>query len=222
MVPWDYGLTSAECAHSWVFCRIQAFASQAACTDGNSLVCVGDPVVGFVEPTNRKPKSAHLTGWSKTSLEFWRLPSPASFPIKFALNGNALYCLPHLSDSGFSYVRQPKCNFIYLVAPSRGPSPAFAEETARDSSRAPSRRGRDRNRSQAPRPNWHVPQTDAAENPNTSEVTKLSRDAQYRKSPERKKKEEESRIARKEAAKQLTLDKDIDSFMTADYYITHL
>ena len=135
MLPFKYGLTSSvAAAHRWVFCRIQAFAPQSAFSGGNSLVCVGDPVVGFVEPTNRKPKSAHLAGWSKSPFGFWRLPNPDSFPIRFELNPNALYFLPHLPGEGFNYARLPKTNFLFLDAlvafrsqltAFRNPNPAF-------------------------------------------------------------------------------------------------
>lgn len=143
MVPFKYGITSSEASRrSWVFCRIQAFASQAAFSKGNSLVCVGGPVVGFVEPTNKGPKSAQLTGWSKTSLEFWRLSSPDSPPIRFDLNPNAIYCLPQLSGAGFAYLRPPRTDFLFLDNPERQLAPAAPSN--RDPSRAASRRGRDR------------------------------------------------------------------------------
>ena len=142
-----YGLTSSEAAYrSWVFCRIQAFASQAAFPDGDSLVRVGDPVVGCVEPTNRKPKSAQLTARPKTTPEFWRLSTPASFPIRFELDHNAIYCLPHLSAEGFAYTWPPKSNFLLLDSSLRTPTIA-ADASKREPSRSPSRRGRDTKKS---------------------------------------------------------------------------
>ena len=171
MVPFKYGLTAVESTHSWVFCRVQAFSSQAAPSSGTSFLRVGEPVVGFIEPTNRKAHSAQLTSWDRTTPEFWRLSSPASFPIRFDLNSNAIYRLPQLSAHGFSYLRPPKCNVLRFETPvpaSAGAPPAEVASPDRSKSRG-------RSKSRAPRnpktPSWHSKATEQVkfeENPATA------------------------------------------------------
>ena len=159
-LPFRYGLSSAETAISHVFCRVQAFTSQAAPASGTSFLRVGEPVVGFIEPTNRQAHSAQLTGWDRTSLDEWRTSSPASFPVRFDLNKQAIFDTPQLSALGFSYLRPPKCNVLKVETPVQGPAFAQASSPGRSS------RGRSRAR-KGPRdpkvPSWHGEPASASE-----------------------------------------------------------
>ena len=81
MIPWRYGNDAKiETEDSFIFCRIDAFASKALLTIGGRILSfptpifasdpaviirVGDPVSGFLEPSPGDSKSAQLTGWGK-------------------------------------------------------------------------------------------------------------------------------------------------------------
>ena len=89
LIPLRYGATSGETQNSWIYCRSQAFAAHAAFGAAARLVKVGDPVVGFVEPTNKGACSAHLVGWDLVDISVWRATAPETLPVRFELNPNA-------------------------------------------------------------------------------------------------------------------------------------
>ena len=155
-IPFRYGLTTAECASSWVFCRVQAFSSHAAPSHGTGFLRVGEPVVGFVEPTNRHAHSAQLTSWDKTTPEFWRASAPASVPFKIELSSHAIYRLPQLSAHGFAYLRPPKLHVLRFDTPvDAAPAPKGASSPARSKSR-----GRSRGPRNPKTPSWHGEHTE--------------------------------------------------------------
>ena len=65
-IPWRFGNSPAETTASHIFVRVQAFVSRAAFTSPVQRLAVGDPVVGYLEPTNGPSKSAQLVSWSPT------------------------------------------------------------------------------------------------------------------------------------------------------------
>ena len=87
LISWRYGNDPRENDESFTFCRINAFDSKSLLTIGGEdfldcaptflpnpavFIKVGDPVVGFLEPSSGDAKSAHLTGWGKTDFLTWQ------------------------------------------------------------------------------------------------------------------------------------------------------
>ena len=117
-IPFRYGISSHERENSWVFCRVNAWASQAAFAgSAGRLVRVADPVCGFIEPTSTEKDSAQLIAWDLCDPAVWKMAAPASVPSYFEINPNALFRLPQLGAENFLYVRFPKTNYAFLAAP---------------------------------------------------------------------------------------------------------
>ena len=132
MIPWRFGLTAQEYGASHLFCRVQAFISRAIFPTAVAVVSVGDPIVGFIEPTNGGPKSAQLVSWSvcvarnipsfplmlfPRALETWRITAPATPPTYWELHQDPLYVVPQLHGLHFSYLRAPHLNVGVFEAP---------------------------------------------------------------------------------------------------------
>ena len=120
-MPWRYGDSAVERENSFLYCRVNLFAPQAAFNSSGRLIRVGDPVFGFVEPASGNASSAQAIGWDICDPAVWKMTAPASAPAMFELNPNALFSLPQLAAGNFLYVRFPKTNYAYIAAP----SPAF-------------------------------------------------------------------------------------------------
>ena len=116
-VPWRYGQNPLEKENSFVYCRINLFASQAAFNGCGRLIRVGDPVTGFVEPTSGDANSAQAIAWDIVDPALWKLSAPATVPAIFELNPNVLFRIPQLAADNFLYVRFPKTNFAFIAAP---------------------------------------------------------------------------------------------------------
>ena len=124
-LPWRYWGSPSERGDSFLYCRVNMFASQAAFSSSGRLIRVGDPVCGFVEPTSGDASSAQATGWDICDPAVWKMSAPASAPAVFELNPNALFRLPQMAAGNFLYVRFPKTNYAYIAAP----PPAFGSFT---------------------------------------------------------------------------------------------
>ena len=66
MIPWRSGTTAGETLASFVYVRINAFVSKALFHTPVQVLAVGEPFVGFAEPTNGDSQSAQLVSWSPT------------------------------------------------------------------------------------------------------------------------------------------------------------
>ena len=70
MIPWRYGTTVGEGGPSFLLVRVNAFISRAFFRTPVQVLAVGDPVVGYIEPTNGKSLSAQLVSWSPCDYYF--------------------------------------------------------------------------------------------------------------------------------------------------------
>ena len=60
----------------------------------------GDPAVGFIEPTNRGARSAHLVGWDLSALEALGVADTRTLPPPhWGLNRDVFFDLPHLAEN---------------------------------------------------------------------------------------------------------------------------
>ena len=116
-VPWRFGSSQAETRASFVWVRINAFISKALFTTPVRALQVGEPIVGFVEPTNGDSKSAQLVSWSPTDLDTWRCQAAASFPNYWETHVDALFPIPQLHSANFEYLRPPHLHAGIFVAP---------------------------------------------------------------------------------------------------------
>ena len=69
MIPWRFGTAVGESSCSYLWVRIQAFISRAVFTSPVQVLAVGDPVVGYVEPSSGTSKSAQLSIWSPAAVD---------------------------------------------------------------------------------------------------------------------------------------------------------
>ena len=137
MFPWRFSdLTHLEQRDSFFFARVIAFASTATLSAASCRICVGEPVVGFTQPTSGDSRSAQLVGWHTCDLNDWQLmagntlpPSPwdlcSDTPFVF-LNGfpwfhsqfrESFPLSPQLSAMNFVYTRLPRVLFTFIAAP---------------------------------------------------------------------------------------------------------
>ena len=81
MFPWRFSdLHQLEQRDSFLFTRVIAFASTAAFSAASCRVCVGEPVVGYLQPTSGDSRSAQLVGWHPCSLNDWQLMAGNALP----------------------------------------------------------------------------------------------------------------------------------------------
>ena len=104
-IPWRYGVTSAGAAlkfltifgnsrnfspferdFSWIYVRVQAFASKALFASAATIVKLGSCVSGFAEPTSGSSKSCQLVGWDVIQPADWKILSPSTFPVQMDIN----------------------------------------------------------------------------------------------------------------------------------------
>ena len=75
-----------------MFARVIAIASAAAFSAASCLVCVGEPVVGFLQPTSGESRSAQLFGWRPCSLFDWQLMAGNTLPPSpWGLNSDIIF-----------------------------------------------------------------------------------------------------------------------------------
>ena len=117
LVPWRFGLTSHEKSASYIHVRANAFISRAIFRTPVHVLAVGDPVVGYIEPTNGTSGSAQLVRWSPVDLEYWARASPVTFPTYFELRSDSIYPLPQLHGGNFEYLRVPHLNVGFFESP---------------------------------------------------------------------------------------------------------
>ena len=156
MVPWRVGNTPGETQNSFIFVRLQAFISKAFFRTPVQVLAVGDPVVGYVEPTNGDSRSAQIVSWGPVGLvtseihfvicdgshspdlEFWARTSPVTLPNHFEVHTDAIYPLPQLHSHNFDYLRVPHLNVGVFSAPHlqsvltipKNPSPLLGTQLA--------------------------------------------------------------------------------------------
>ena len=128
LFPWRFGdLRQLETRDSFIFARVIAFASTAAFSAAACRVSVGEPVVGFLQPSSGDSRSAQLVGWHTCSLQDWQLtagntlpPSPwdlCSDTLYMSLNGPFLSSIPFFSGAPSRGSTAVGVEF-YLYAPS--------------------------------------------------------------------------------------------------------
>ena len=61
-LPYRFGKTEAEFRDSWVFARVNAFASRACLAKSFEAVTLGTPITGVLDCTNSDYRSAQLVG----------------------------------------------------------------------------------------------------------------------------------------------------------------
>ena len=134
-IPWRYGVTSAGAAlkfltifgnsrnfspferdFSWIYVRVQAFASKALFASAATIVKLGSCVSGFAEPTSGSSKSCQLVGWDVIQPADWKILSPSTFPVQMDINMDAIFVLPQLSGVNFFYTRLPQVSHCVLSA----------------------------------------------------------------------------------------------------------
>ena len=96
--PWRYGDSPDGREDSFMFAKVQAFAGKAAFSTPAKRVALGEPVVGFLEPSAGLSKSAHLVVWDAAPLLGWKLSySHTRPPSPWDLNPDTLYVIPQLA-----------------------------------------------------------------------------------------------------------------------------
>ena len=81
MFPWRFSdIRRLETQDSFIFARVIAFASTAALPAAAVRIAVGEPVVGFIQPTSGDSRSAQLVGWHPCSLSDWQLMAGNTLP----------------------------------------------------------------------------------------------------------------------------------------------
>lgn len=125
LAPWRYGQTSIENGRSWIYTRVNAFASKALFAKvaqvrtfsaplifglhfhSVRVLHMGQPVMGFCEPSSGDSKSAQLVGWDVSTPDDWKAMSPNSCPRAWGLNMDAIYATPPMSGESFAHTRMP-------------------------------------------------------------------------------------------------------------------
>ena len=137
LLPWRFGNTTQESTASAIYVRINAFVRRAISPSDFCVLSVGQPVVGFWEPTNGPSKSAHLVSRMPTflitigvflqllfsgDLLTWQRASPATLPNNFELRQDSLYPIPQLRSAGFDYLSAtPECGNFCAPTPVHSP-----------------------------------------------------------------------------------------------------
>ena len=68
-IPWRFGTSRNEKRPSFARVRINAFISRAISPSPVCVLKVGEPVVGYIEPTNGDSKSAQLVSWRTDAVD---------------------------------------------------------------------------------------------------------------------------------------------------------
>ena len=119
-LPYRFGVTAHETQNSWVFCRVNAFASCACLPSSAQAVRVGMPVCGLVAKSSKTYETAQLAGWSTTTAEDWKLLSRDTFSFMgLELSIQDVYRLPALRQKYFPYPAQPPSFGLHLSFASR-------------------------------------------------------------------------------------------------------
>ena len=128
MLPWRFG--GIEEYDSFIFVRVTAFASRALFASSADMISIGDPLVGFLEPSSGETANAQLVSWRKASFEEWRFTSANTMPPSpWNFSSDIIFMIPQLSANNLFYTRLPKALATFAV-PLRFPlcfSPVFGQ-----------------------------------------------------------------------------------------------
>ena len=136
-IPYWFGDSAAE-RPSFIAVRIQAFVSKALFSSAVTVLRVGMPVAGYIEPTNGPSKSAQLCSWHEAisdknrefffrpyafspfiigELDVWKTISPLTLPLCWEFGLDPIYVIPQLHSQNFDYSRVPHLNAGCFSAP---------------------------------------------------------------------------------------------------------
>ena len=107
-LPYRFGVTAHEAQNSWIFCRVNAFASCACLPSSAQAVRVGMPVCGLVAKSSKTYETAQLVARPTATAEDWKLLSRDTFPFMgLELSIRDIYRLPALHRKNFPYPAHP-------------------------------------------------------------------------------------------------------------------
>ena len=116
MLPWRFG--GIEEYDSFIFVRVTAFASRALFASSADMISIGDPLVGFLEPSSGETANAQLVSWRKASFDEWRFTSANTMPPSpWNFSSDIIFMIPQLSAANLSYTRLPHALATFVVSP---------------------------------------------------------------------------------------------------------
>ena len=82
------------------------------------MICLGDPLVGFLGPSSGDTANAQLVSWRKASFEEWRMTAENTIPASpWDLSSDVAFMPPQLSDANLFYTRLPHALSTFVASP---------------------------------------------------------------------------------------------------------
>ena len=82
------------------------------------MISLGDPLVGFLEPSSGDTANAQLVSWRKASFEEWRMAAENTIPAPpWDFSSDVVFTIPQLSAANLFYTRLPHSLSTFSAPP---------------------------------------------------------------------------------------------------------